>query len=69
MIIQSNNRPEDTHDTGHLLTVPQVADRLKVSPRKVWGLIEHGDLLVVRIGRCTRVAVEDLAKFVNGRRG
>ncbi len=69
MVTQSNDRPEDTQDTGRLLTVPHVADRLQVSTRKVWGLIQSGDLKTVRIDRCTRVAIGDLLKFINGRRG
>ncbi len=66
MVTQSNNRPAPVLDTGQvrLLTIPQVAEYLQVSTRKVWGLIEWGKLPVVRIGRCTRVTLEDLDAYV-----
>ena len=70
MVTQSNNRPAPVLDTGQvrLLTVPQVAEYLQVSTRKVWGLIEWGKLPVVRIDRCTRVTLEDLDAYVRSAR-
>ena len=69
-ITQSNNRPALVSDTGQvrLLTIPQVAEYLQVSTRKVWGLIEWGKLPVVRIGRCTRVILGDLDDYVRSAR-
>jgi len=68
IVTHNNGRPEDSQDTGRLLTVPQVAERLQVSPRKVWGLVALGKLPVVRIDRCTRVSIEDLVRYIAGRR-
>ena len=69
-IMQSNNRPAPVSDSGQvrLLTIPQVAEYLQVSTRKVWGLIEWGKLPVVRIGRCTRVILADLDDYVRSAR-
>ena len=66
----TNSRPEDAQDRGQfrLLTVPQVAECLQISVRKVWGLIELGKLSVVRIDRCTRVRPADLDAYVSGNR-
>ncbi len=71
MVTQSNNRPAPVLDSGQvrLLTIPQVAaEYLQVSVRKVWGLIERGELPVVRIGRCTRVTLADLKVYVSSAR-
>lgn len=48
-----------------LLTLQEVADSIAMSLRKVEQLIHAGDLPVVRIGRSSRVRVEDLDDFIN----
>ena len=70
MVTQSNNRPAPVLDTGQvqLLTIPQVAEYFQVSVRKVWGLIDRGELAVVRIDRCTRVTPADRDAYVNANR-
>lgn len=52
---------------GHdeILTIEDVAKRLKVSKRTVYRWVDDGDLKVARIGRKTyRVFYSDLKKFV-----
>lgn len=55
-------------DALDLLTVPQVADLLGVSPRTVRRLIYSAELKSVKIGTAVRVAPEDLAAYIAGLR-
>jgi excisionase family DNA binding protein len=50
-----------------LLTVPQVAERLALSRRKVEQLIHDGELRTVHFGRAVRVTERELAAFVAAR--
>ena len=45
-----------------LLTVPEAARRLSVSERLIWRAITEGVLEVVRLGRATRVRVEEVER-------
>lgn len=45
-----------------LLTVPEAARRLSVSERLIWRAITEGLLEVVRLGRATRVRVEEVER-------
>ncbi|MCC7388528.1 MAG: helix-turn-helix domain-containing protein [Phycisphaerales bacterium] len=45
-----------------LLTVPEAARRLSVSERLIWRAISEGVLQVVRLGRATRVRVEEVER-------
>jgi len=48
-----------------LLTIPEVADRLGVSHRKLWRLIATGELKSLRVGaRGTRISEAALANFI-----
>jgi excisionase family DNA binding protein len=47
-----------------LLTVPDVADQVQVSPRTVWRWIADGSLPCVRIGRMVRVDPDALERFL-----
>lgn len=49
---------------GPLLTVPEVAERLSISRRAAYSLVERGGLASVRIGRNVRVAPEALEAFI-----
>jgi excisionase family DNA binding protein len=51
-----------------LLTMKQVADRLKVCTRTVRNLVKSGKLLAVRIGRSVRVHRDDLDGFIRSLR-
>jgi excisionase family DNA binding protein len=46
-----------------LLTVPELAERWRCSPRFVWSLTATGALPVIRLGRLVRVRVRDLEAF------
>lgn len=47
-----------------MLTVQEVADRLRVTPRAVRSWIKEGKLKAVRIGRTIRVRSEDLDELI-----
>ena len=50
---------------AQLLTVPEAAQRLCISPRKMWQLISEGQLRTVHIGlRNTRIEQEELDAFI-----
>lgn len=54
-----------THDTGRIAYRPaEVADRLGVSRRKVYRLIESGELAAVTVGSRLMVLTTDLDAFV-----
>lgn len=44
-----------THEASHLLTVAEVAARLRVSKMTVYRLIHAGELPALRVGRSFRV--------------
>jgi excisionase family DNA binding protein len=50
----------------HLLTVPEVAERCRLSVRQMWRHIEENRLRVVRIGRSVRIRPSDLERFLRG---
>lgn len=54
----------DTRVNAELLTIPQVAARLKVSRNTVYRLISAGELPVVEVGSVSRVAEADLQKYI-----
>ena len=50
-----------------LLTIPQVAERLQISKRKVYRLISQGIICARRIGdRNTRVLENELIRLIGG---
>jgi excisionase family DNA binding protein len=49
-----------------LLTAPQVAELLNISPRTVRRLIARGELAVVRIGRSVRIRAAALELLMLG---
>ncbi len=48
-----------------LLTIPEVAEHLKVDTRTISRRIKDGKIRVHRFGRLLRVSQEDLASFIN----
>ena len=55
-----------TTTTPELLTVPEVAERLKIKPRTVYTIIERGELKSVRVSaKLIRVRMSDLMAFIN----
>ena len=47
-----------------LLTPPQAAEALAISPRKLWGMTASGEIPHVRIGRSVRYQVDDLRDWI-----
>jgi len=57
--------PECIEDNGpRLLTVEEVATRLRVSKMSVYRLTERGDLPVIRVGRTQRIRESDFTAYV-----
>ena len=56
-------------DAVQLLTLPEVAERLRLSRRTVDKLVAAGELRVVRFGRSVRVTDDDAPVFVGRRSG
>lgn len=53
-----------------LLTMKQAAERLAVSERSVWALIDAGELPRIVVGRrAVRIDPADLEQFIASRRG
>ena len=46
------------------LSYRQAADALGVSERTVWQLVRDGQLRAARIGRCVRIAVAELQRYL-----
>lgn len=55
----------DERIPAEVLTIPQVADRLKVSRNTVYRLISDGDLPVVEVRGKSRVAESDLQQYID----
>ena len=51
-------------DSGRLLRIEQIADRLSVSRSMAWKIIDLGQLRSVRIGRAVRVRPQDLEDYL-----
>jgi excisionase family DNA binding protein len=50
---------------GQLLTIPETADRLRVSSRTIYRMVNAGDLNTVKVRRCTRVKESSLARYLH----
>lgn len=46
-----------------ILTVPEVAEYLRVNPKTVYQLIQRGDLASFRVGRVLRCHRSDVLRF------
>lgn len=49
---------------SRLLTIPQAAKRLQVSPDHVWRLVRAERITVVRLGRSVRIDPPDLDAYI-----
>lgn len=47
-----------------VLTVPEVAEFLRVTPKTVYGLVKRGELPSFRVGRTLRCRREDVQQFI-----
>lgn len=48
----------------NFLTVEDVAQKLAIKPRTVWGLIRSGKLEAVKIGRVYRIEQASFERFI-----
>ncbi len=48
-----------------LVDEPTAAEMLSISPRKLWGLADAGDIPCLKIGRLKRYAVQDLLAWID----
>ncbi len=53
--------------TGNLMTVSEVARRLRVSNMTVYRLVNSGQLPGLRVGRSYRIWEEDVRKYLQDR--
>jgi len=60
----SNRDLPSPSSVERLLTVPEVAQKLNLSTRTVWRLIDDGRLSCVRIGRSVRIEPQALRSLV-----
>ena len=51
-----------------LLTVAEVADRLRLGRSTIYRLVQDGDLAAVQIGRAVRFEAEAVDDFINSKR-
>ena len=51
-----------------LLTPEQVAERLQVTERTVYGWLRRGKLTALKLGRLWRIRQDDLEAFLEGAR-
>ncbi|REJ90645.1 MAG: DNA-binding protein [Planctomycetota bacterium] len=51
-----------------LLTPPQAAEALAISPRKLWSMTASGEIPHVRLGRSVRYPVDDLQRWIDGQK-
>ena len=61
-------RKDVARPSFQLLKALDAAKALAISPRKLWGLTQSGEIKCVRIGRAVRYAPEDLAAFIAAKR-
>ena len=50
-----------------VLTVPEVAEYLRVTTKTVYALIQRGDLASFRVGRVLRCLRSDVQNFIDSR--
>ena len=64
--MSTQGKPVDAMDgdSGPLLRIEQIAERLSVSRSMAWKLIDSGMLRSVRIGRAVRVLPADLEDYL-----
>jgi len=55
-----------------LITVPEIASRLKKAPKTIYHYVETEKiptLLIIRLGKTIRMRVSDLEKWIESKRG
>ena len=51
-----------------LLTPQQAAVALAISPRKLWGMTDSGEMPHLRVGRCVRYPLDDLQRWIDAQK-
>ncbi|MDG2012397.1 MAG: helix-turn-helix domain-containing protein [Pirellulaceae bacterium] len=51
-----------------LLTATQAAEALAISPRKLWGMTQSGQVPHIRLGRCLRYPADDLRLWIDAQK-
>ena len=51
-----------------LITEPEAAQMLAISPRKLWSLRDKGEITYIRSGRSVRYDVSDLEAWIQNNR-
>lgn len=57
------------HEPIQIVTVPEAASRLSVSPRTIWTMLANGTLRRMKIRRRTGVSLADIRRFINEQGG
>jgi len=58
-------RRKNQNQINHLLTVEEVAEKLRLGPRTVYRLIDDGKLKAIKISRkAYRISEKDLIQFI-----
>lgn len=48
-----------------LITVPEMAEMLKISRSKAYSLIKNIDFPIIRIGKCIRISKKAMLQWLN----
>jgi excisionase family DNA binding protein len=59
---RGTSRPRET--VREVLTIPEVAEVLRVTPKTVYGLAKRGALTSFRVGRALRCRRSDVERFM-----
>ena len=51
-----------------LLTPQQAAVALAISPRKLWGMTDSGEMPHLRVGRCVRYPLDDPQRWIDAQK-
>ena len=51
-----------------LLAPQQAAVTLAISPRKLWGMTDSGEMPPLRVGRCVRYPLDDLQRWIDAQK-
>ncbi len=64
-MVTKRTNPQNTHKymTSALLSVPEAAKYLGVGRRKIYELIEWGEVRAVKLGRSVQIEKESLDQF------
>ncbi len=67
LIIHREWRKEGGNMADEVMTIPEVADHLKVTRQTVHKLMKDGKIKAFKIGRSTRILRSELDKFIEER--